>query len=351
MNLNFSSPINHTGYGISSFSILKELAKKHNITYFPKGTPSVDNQEEYDLVNQLLSRQNDFDISAPFVKIWHQFDLADRIGRGKYYAYPFFELDTFNSREKKHLSVPDEIFVSSEWAKDIVINNGIKSPVSVVPLGVNREVFHENIPNLRNDGKYVFLTIGKWEVRKSHDILPELFKKAFGDSKDVELWILAAEHTNSYSSAEQISEWKKLYEADNIKVIPGVKDQKDVANVIAHSDCGLYVSKAEGWNLELLETMSMNKPVIATNYSAHTEFCNKDNSYLVDIDETEKAFDGKAFTGQGNWAKIGQKQKNQTIEYMKYVYSNNIKSNPEGAITAKKLSWDNSANIISRCIS
>jgi hypothetical protein len=91
--------------------------------------------------------------------------------------------------------------------------------------------------------------------------------------------------------------------------------------------------------------------VIATNYSAHTEFCNRDNSYLVDIDETEKAFDGKAFNGQGNWAKIGQKQKDQTIEYMKYVCDNRIKNNPEGIKTAKKLSWNNSANIISRCIS
>ena len=125
MNLNFCGPINHTGYGISSFAILKELSKKHNIAYFPKGMPSVDNQEEYDLVNLLLSNQNDFDIYAPFVKIWHQFDLADRVGRGKYYAYPFFELDTFNAREKKHLSVPDEIFVSSKWAKDVIINNGI----------------------------------------------------------------------------------------------------------------------------------------------------------------------------------------------------------------------------------
>jgi glycosyltransferase involved in cell wall biosynthesis len=350
MNLNFSGPINHTGYGISSFSILKKLSKKHNITYFPKGNPSVDSQEEYDFVTSLISKQNSFDINAPFLKIWHQFDLVDRIGRGTYYAYPFFELDTFNEREKKHLSVPDEIFVSSNWAKEVIKNNGINSTVSIVPLGVNREIFNENVTNARNDGKYVFLTIGKWEVRKSHDILPELFKKAFGNSKDVELWILAAEHTSSYSSSEEIMKWKALYNSPNIRVIPGVETQNDVANLIAHSDCGLYISRAEGWNLELLETMSMNKPVIATNYSAHTEFCNDQNSYMVEINEVEPAFDAKAFTGQGSWAKIGQQQKDQTIEHMRCVYENNIRVNPEGIKMAKKLSWENSADIISRCI-
>ncbi|MFM7980727.1 MAG: glycosyltransferase, partial [Candidatus Fonsibacter sp.] len=120
---------------------------------------------------------------------------------------------------------------------------------------------------------------------------------------------MAAEHTSNYSNQEQLKQWKQLYGQDNrIKLIPGVESHKDIAKVISLSDCGLYISRAEGWNLELLETMAMNRPAIASFYSAHTEFCNKDNAFLVDITNTEKAFDGKAFNGQGNWAQIGQSQ-------------------------------------------
>lgn len=352
MKINFSSPINGTGYGIASFNILKELVKlNHDLTFFPIGGPSVDNQSDYDLVLSLLNKQDSFEINAPFVKIWHQFDLAQRVGRGAYYAYPFFELDTFNKLEKKHLSVPDEILVSSDWAKNIVINNGISSQVNVVPLGVNRLIFNEYVQRQRNDDKYVFLNIGKWEVRKGHDILYKLFYDAFNGDPDVELWILAPEHNNSYSSKEEIENWHKLYSHPQIKVFRGVESHQDVAQLIAESDCGIYPSRAEGWNLELLETMSMNKPVIATNYSSHTEYCNKDNCYLIDIDETELAYDGKAFKKQGSWAKIGQKQYNQIIDFMKFMVKNNIKTNADGILTSKKYTWKNSASILSGCIS
>jgi hypothetical protein len=92
--------------------------------------------------------------------------------------------------------------------------------------------------------------------------------------------------------------------------------------------------------------MAMNKPVITTNYSAHTEFCNKDNSYLVDISTTEKAHDGKAFMGQGNWAKIDQSEKDILIDYMRYVVNNHINTNPAGVNTANQLSWTNTAQKI-----
>ena len=351
MKLNINAAINHTGYGLASLNLIKSLANRDTeISYFPIGNPQVSNQEDYEFVYDLLNKSQEFDPQSPCIKIWHQFDLASRIGNGKYIAYPFFELDTLDIRERKHLSVPNTIAVTSHWAKNILINNKINSDIQVVPLGVDRNIFDHAIPRKRNDDHYVFLTIGKWEIRKSHDILPQLFSRAFDNNPNVELWILASESTSSYSSTEEINNWKNLYSTNNIKVIPGVRTQNDIAQLISDSDCGLYISRAEGWNLELLETMSMNKPVIATNYSAHTEFCNNDNCYLVNIDETEKAYDGKAFKGQGNWAKIGQQQIDQTIEYMRYLYKNRINTNSSGIETAKKYSWQNSAEHLLRCI-
>ena len=92
--------------------------------------------------------------------------------------------------------------------------------------------------------------------------------------------------------------------------------------------------------------MALNKPIIATNYSAHTEYCNNKNSFLVNISETEPANDGKWFHGQGNWAKLDDSTLEQSVEYMRTVYNNHIDSNPEGLITAKKYSWDQTAQII-----
>jgi len=351
MSINLYAAINTTGYGVASLNILKSLLESNIDTkYFPIANPSVTNQMDYDMVLSVLNNSLDFDPDAPCLKIWHQFDLAARIGRGKYFAYPFFELDTMNMLEKKHLSVPDEIIVSSDWAKNVLQDNGVTQKINIAPLGVDREIFNEDIKVEANPDKYIFLTIGKWEVRKCHDILPKIFKLAFPTEQDVELWVVASEQT-SYSSKEDIEKWKSLYANDpRLKVIPGVATQQELASIIQQSSCGIYIARAEGWNLELLETMSMNKPAIATFYSAHTEFCNEQNAYLVDISELEKAYDGKAFTGQGSWAKIGQQQIEQTIEHMRYVYKNKINTNISGVETAKTFSWQNTAEALSGCI-
>jgi hypothetical protein len=168
---------------------------------------------------------------------------------------------------------------------------------------------------------------------------------------DYGAWILASETTNGYSNKTELDQWKNMYKNDSrIKLLKSAQNHYEIAQIMNDADCGLFPSRAEGWNLELLEMMSMNKPVIATNYSAHTEFCDKENCYLVDINEKEKAYDGKAFIGQGNWAKIGTKQKDQIVENMRYCFNNNIKTNSQGILTAQKYSWVNSAQTLLRCI-
>jgi glycosyltransferase involved in cell wall biosynthesis len=351
MNINLNIPINNTGYGIASINIFRELYKQSTISLFPIGQPSVDNQLDHEAVSQCLNNRYSMIGTAPTIKIWHQFDLLTRIGRGPYFAYPFFELDTFNSYEIINMSIPDCLFASSDWAKNVIINNNIQTPVEVIPLGVDRNIFNDSIPFTRSDNKYVFLNIGKWEIRKGHDILLKLFESAFPDETDVELWILASEKTNSYSKSDELFQWKNMYNNPRVKLFSGFDTQAEIASLMSNANCGIYPSRAEGWNLELLEMMSMNKPVIATNYSAHTEFCNNENCYLVDIDETELAYDGKAFNNQGKWAKIGQNQFDNIIEHMRYVYKNRINSNIAGLETAKHYSWSNAAEKILRCIS
>lgn len=352
MSIAISCPINNTGYGIASINILKSLySKNQDVIYFPIGNPGINSEQDHKMIVHMYNRRLKFDINSPYIKIWHQFDLLDHIGRGQYYAFPFFELDIFNDQEKMSLSVPDVIFATSKWAKDIIQDN-VSTLTEVVPLGVDTSIFdYKKILKTRHDNKYVFLNIGKWEIRKGHDFIHKVFMNAFPKEDDVELWILASEKTNNYSNENELKMWKEIYSADpRIKLFNGVDSQTDIAQLMANADCGLYPSRAEGWNLELLETMAMNKPVIATNYSAHTEFCNHDNCMLVDIDSTEKAFDNKAFNGQGNWAKIGQNQIDQIIEHMRYAYNNRITNNDNGIITANKYTWSNTADSILRCI-
>ena len=153
-------------------NILKELDKIADVALFPIGQPQPTTQDDADLVGKLQNKQSDFDPTAPCVKIWHEHSLAERIGRGKYYGFPIFELNKFDQRRLKNLECCDEIMVCSNWARDVVLDQTKRSEneVHVVPLGVDRNVFNESKNNVSGT-QFAILNCGKWEVRKGHDVL------------------------------------------------------------------------------------------------------------------------------------------------------------------------------------
>jgi hypothetical protein len=303
--------------------------------------------------NNLASDINKFfHHDAPCLNIWHQFRLSKTIGRGKYVAFPIFELDSFNPEELHHLTYPDHLVVCSEWAKNIIYKAGIKTPTDVVELGVDTSVFHPVRPEAPNRN-FVFLNVGKWEVRKGHDILVEAFNQAFTPQDKVELWMMT---TNRFLTEQEAGDWERLYlhspmgRAEKIMLIPWLKSQLDVVRVMQAADCGVFPARAEGWNLELLEMMACGKPVIATNYSAHTQFCNPENCSLIQIDNNEIAYDNKWFFGQGEWAELGPDQLEQLVHHMRTIASGGPGISKKGVETAKHLSWSRAADKLQEII-
>lgn len=345
--INLYSPLGYTGYGITSLNILKELDKRCEVSLFPIGKPNtgLNSLTDSDTINKCIINARKFDSDAPCLKIWHQHDLALRIGKGKYYSFPFFELDKLSPIEIHNINSCNSIFTATNWSKQILIDNNITIPIVVCPLGVDKSIFYPR-PKLTND-KYVFFHIGKWEKRKSQDVILQCFERAFTQEDNVELWLCPH---NPFLTESETRHWVNMVKynklSDKIRVFSRFATQGDLASVISEADCGVFISRAEGWNNEIIESMSMNKPCIVTNYSAHTHYCTKDNSFLVDITEKEVANDDKWFFGQGYWAKLGQTEIDNIIHHMRYVYNNNIRTNPNGLETSIQYSWTNTANII-----
>jgi glycosyltransferase involved in cell wall biosynthesis len=344
---NVFSPVNNLGYGVAGYNIVKNLFLKDvRTTLYPIGNPEVvgNMQEVVSAINNQVNHIPQF----PCLKIWHQNDLFSRVGNGKFIGFPIFELTEFDIKEKYSLKHCDEIVVCSKWAKEVILNNNIgfnESNVHVAPLGVDREIFSE--------AKYqtsrpttIFLNCGKWEKRKGHDVLLECFNLAFEDNDNVELWMIP---TNPFIG-DLNNQWENVYKSsklgDKIRIIPRQESQIDIFRIMSQADCGVFPSRAEGWNLELLEMMSCGKNVITTKYSAHTEFCDDNNSRLIEIDNLETAVDGVFFHGKcGLWAEFSEQQKEQLINHMRAIHAEkqqgSLKLNEPGIETAKMFSWDN----------
>lgn len=351
MNINIVSPINQLGYGISSLNVVKELSKDNNISLFMIGQPQVTNQEDADTISKCIKNAQMFDSNAPCIKIWHQHDMAQFAGRGKRIGFPIFELDKFNDVEKHQLESLDIIFVCSDWAKGVVLKNikTTESKVTVIPLGVDCSIFKPS--EMPKDSPTRFFNCGKWEIRKGHDVLIDIFNSAFNEEDNVELFMMCE---NPFCTEQEQKEWINLYKnsklGSKIHIIPRQNTQQEVYNIMSQTHCGIFPARAEGWNLELLEMMACGKQVITTDYSAHTEFCNSNNSLLIPIKDTETAYDGKWFHGQGNWAKIDDNAKGRAISHMRKIHDLNINGNltinNDGIKTAKEFSWKNTARRI-----
>ncbi len=353
MNINLMGSTSNTGYGIATKYIIDALHKlDHKVSLFSKGNIQADTKEELDFLNGCAANANEFDYDAPTLQIWHQFDLANRVGRGEYTAMPIFELNKFNDIEKHHLGFPDRLTVCSSWAASI-IEEQIGRKADVVPLGVDSSVFNaeartdELTTLFKPEDEYTFFNIGKWEKRKGHDTLGRCFDKAFNKTDNVRLIMMPH---NPFLTPGQTRGWLNQYStlslASKIHVLPAVKGHKDVAAAMATVDCGVFPARAEGWNMELLEMMSCGKPVITTNYSAHTEYCDADNSFLIEpSDGLEDAYDGIWFHGQGEWMDFDLDQEEQLIEHMRFCYKNRP-DNPQGIVTAGRFSWENTAKTL-----
>ena len=347
--INIISPINPLGYGVAGLNITKHLARMSDVSLWPIGNPEATGQDDIRILSDCINKAVTPDFEAPCLRIWHQNDMSMFVGRGEKVGFPFFELNEFNEVEKHHLNSLDRLFVSSTWAKHIAEKHlTIKhDKINVINLGVDTSIFRGEYQPNQQGRNTVFFNCGKWEIRKGHDILVKIFNEAFTEDDDVELWMMTR---NPFLTQEEDAAWRNLYSnsklGDKIKFIDRVATHEEVYNTMTKVDCGVFPSRAEGWNLELLEMMSCGKQVIATNYSAHTEFCNDQNSMLVDITDTQPAFDGKWFDGKGgSWAKISETEFDIFVDMMKTVHENH-RFNKEGVETANNFSWRNTAQSI-----
>ena len=353
MEINLTAPINDLGYGVAGLNILKGLVRNGcRVSYWPIGQALPRTQEDADIIMECMSNAKLFNNRAPSLRLWHQHDMAQHVGNGKRIGFPIFELNRFSELEKHHLKSLDNIIVCSEWAKNIIEEQipSMKHRIGIAPLGVDQSIFTSEKDNKTQNT--IFLNVGKWEIRKGHDVLVDAFNTAFTKEDKVELWMM---NHNPFLNERQENEWHSLYLksklGNKIKIMPRVETHQEVSRVMSQTDIGVFPSRAEGWNLEALEMMSMGKYVILTDYSAHTEFATQINSKLIKIDETEDAHDGIWFNGQGEWASIGESQMEQLVTHMKTLHELNQREksegrknrNERGIITGKKFSWDNCA--------
>ena len=355
MDINVTAPINSLGGGVVGLNVVAGLdGLGHRVAYWPIGDIEVP-EERYEMVQRVISQREQYNSRAASLRFSVPGDLSHHVGKGPHCGLPIFEVDRFTAVEKRYLEAQDLLFVPSQWAKRVLTDNGIPGQkIHVTPFGVDHGIFR--CGDSVQPGTTVFLNVGKWEVRKGHDVLAEAFNKAFSQDDDVLLILLTS---NRFNAEGESLQWADVFRNSplgrKVQIIEKpLASQHHVVDVMAGADCGVFPFRAEGWNLGLAEMMAMGKNVIATNYSAPTEYLTAENARLIEPDRLEDAQDGKWYHGHGHWAAFDDDQVAQLVEHMRAVHrlkqAGQLRPNVAARDTMARFTWENTARQIAAAL-
>lgn len=219
-------------------------------------------------------------------------------------AYWLWELEEFPDEWIRYLHVLNEVWTPSDFITK-AIQKKTDKPVMTIPYHVtaecDTEIYNRAYFGLPED-KFLFLMMYDTQSvaeRKNPDAVIEAYKRAFPVEKEhIGLVIKINSADDKIIKILQ----KKVEPYRNIYFIRENLSKVAVNSLIAN--CNTYVSlhRAEGFGLVMAESMLLHVPVIATNWSANTEFMNKQIACMVDYHMTMLERDYVPYKKGNHWA-------------------------------------------------
>ena len=246
----------------------------------------------------------------------------------------------------------DEIVVPSKWCRDVFVESGVKKPITVVPLGVDTDMYKPGVEPIafsRNLRDFVFLSVFGWSLRKGYDVLLKAYFEEFTGDEPVSLVL----STRYFGSADESKKQVIRDEIAKIRSMTANRNQPHLAffgdvlsdemmpRLFAAANCYVLISRGEGFGLPFLESGACGIPVIASRYSGQTDFLDDSNSYLVDVDGFRSAEKELAwisyFYEDAEFPIFGEKSVEQTRHLMRHVYEHRDEANAKAALLRERV--------------
>ena len=359
MRLLINAPINGLSFGNVSVNILRELFKKNiDLVFFPIGDKAemdAYDKIDSDFVKYLQSATNDryskISKDIPSLKLWHIFGSETRYSKNQS-LFTFHEVSEVTNIEKNLLKLQDNIFVSSNYTKNIFNLNGLDN-VTHVPLGFDNDFQITNKTYLQD--KIHFGILGKFENRKNTARIIKSWLKLFGNKPEYQL---SCAITNPFlDKARFQNELLKVLEGknyNNLNFVPYMQTNSEVNDYLNSIDIDLGgLSGAEGWNLPSFNATALGKWSVVINATAHKDWATKDNSILIEPSSLKDCYDdvffkkGQSFN-QGQFFDISDQEMDDAIlKSLSYAKT----PNPEGLKLQKQFTYEKTVETILCAIS
>ncbi|MBG0807878.1 glycosyltransferase [Methylosinus sp. H3A] len=243
----------------------------------------------------------------------------------------------------------DGVIVASEFGQRICRNSGIRTPIAVCGCGLDPRDFsrRKNGLSRRHEDPFTFLHVSSGMARKGVEELLSAYVAAFSGSDNVELIIKTYRHPNNIVEVLYEKIVKGSGHEPAVKILFEDLTDEEMARLYSAADVMVLPTRGEGFNLPAAEALFLGIPLITTRHSAHLDFCNDNNTILLDyvFESSESHLRG----GESMWVRPNV---SDLAVKMRSLFRRAAKNETEARVadgmkTASDLTWDKTAAAVS----
>ena len=276
--------------------------------------------------SEKLSAENPYNINLIQINIDKLLQVIEQTDKTYFqdkYNIGFWawELENFPEESKVFFDLFNEIWVPSNFCTEAISK---VSPVPVLKfmhsIEIETPVFKRTDFNLPED-KFIFFSMFDYysSIHRKNPIgTVEAYENAFGKNNPDVILVIKSSLSNEFAKEKKLL-LEKIGDNRSIILIEEILERDRLFGLMNCCDCFVSLHRSEGFGLTMAEAMYLGKPVIATGYSANTEFMNLNNSFLVKYDLIKTGNLYYFSTVKDLWA---DPKISHAAELMKFVFEN-----------------------------
>jgi len=339
-------------------SALNKLTEVRLSIQLPQNWPELVNDDEL----KMIKRQPKDDEISLIITTPHTWKLYTTNQRN--WAYCIFEGDKVPTSWIKEFLNPDieYILVASEHTKQAIHKtlfqysghfrdlgrNAIWNKIKIIPHGVNPKLFYPVVGtknNLKTTTTFLFNKgFRNMEDRGGAQYLIQAYLEEFTNKDNVELLLKINPAYGVPDLNQIIKQMGAKQDSPKIRFITDNVPYNKMVEIYQMGNVFVSPTRAEAFNIPCIEAMACGLPVITTNFGGQTDYCNKENSWIISGKLTKVTWEMmyeeiKWLTPDLNELRKAMREAYSKPELVKQKRIKAIK-------TAKQYSWENGAKKI-----
>lgn len=242
----------------------------------------------------IAKAQKDHSRKSTAIRLWHIDDSLHSYSATDSRLLTFHELDQLTPTEIAILRNQDRVYVTSRFSQDVFKPYGINA--EYLPLGFDAHNFGTLEKRPKIEGVRQWGVGGKWEARKGHAKILNLWAKRYGNNPAHRLNL--AVH-NPFRRPEDVQrEIQQALEGKqywNVVFHAHMATNAEYNQFLQANDIWFALSGGEGRGLPEYHATALGAWPIALRAHAYLDYLNDDNAVMVPVSGKRAAADGVFF--------------------------------------------------------